>query len=144
MTLPLTFEPVGTLHVKIAPPLMVGAIQGRTRACVPITGGTLTSDRLGGVILPGGYDWAWLSEDGTAEVDARYLLELDDGSIATVINRGRCWPADETGQTFFGRSVPVFETGSAHYAWLNTKSFMCTFESRMTDGFVTLELFMTG
>ena len=144
MTVPPNFDHIGTLHVTIAPPLMVGTLHGRTRACVPITGGTLTSDHLGGKILPGGYDWAWLDEDGTATVDARYLMELDDGSIATVVNGGRCWPVDDAGQRFRGRSVPTFETGSARYPWLNTGTFLCTFESRLTDGFVDLELFMTA
>ncbi|RYH02648.1 DUF3237 domain-containing protein [Salipiger sp. IMCC34102] len=140
MTAPV-YRPIGTFHVLIAPPVMVGPMHGRMRACVPITGGTLTGPDLDGTILPGGYDWAWLSEDGRAEVEARYVLDLGGGAFATIVNRGTCAPVAGDPDTFAGHSVPVFETGDPAHDWLNHGTFVCSFVSRMADGHVNLELF---
>ncbi len=141
MTAASMYRFVGKLHVTIAEPLIVGPLHGRIRACVPITGGTLRGPDLNAAILPSGYDWAWLSEDGTAEVEARYVLDLGDGAYATIVNRGQCVPVAGQTETFAGRSIPTFETGSPEYDWLNTGTFLCTFTSRMADGFVELEMF---
>ncbi|MEQ5872218.1 DUF3237 domain-containing protein [Sagittula sp. NFXS13] len=142
MTAASMYRSVGKLHVTIAEPLIVGTLHGRIRACVPITGGTLRGPDLNATILPGGYDWAWLSEGGIAEVEARYVLNLGDGAYATVVNRGQCEPVSWQTDTFAGRSIPTFETGSPEYDWLNTGTFLCIFTSRMADAFVELELFM--
>lgn len=132
---------VATLHVDISEPLMIGPVGHRLRAVVPITGGTIRGPEIRGEVVPGGFDWAWLSEDGSADVEAHYALKLDDGSYATIVNTGSCMPLPGAEDTFTGKAVPVFETGSETYAWLNTTQFICRFTSRMADGFVDLEVF---
>lgn len=137
-----TTRPAATLHVTISEPLMVGPIGPRTRAVVPITGGTISGPEINGTVVPGGFDLAWLHDDGSAEVEAHYVLKLDDGSFATIVNTGSCTPVPGEDETFSGRAVPVFETGSEKYGWLNEAQFICRFTSRMADGFVDLELFI--
>jgi hypothetical protein len=41
-----------------------------------------------GEILNNGADWQILTADGTAIIDTRYLLKLDDGSLAYLQTRG--------------------------------------------------------
>jgi hypothetical protein len=43
---------------------------------------------LSGEILNNGADWQILTADGTAIIDTRYLLKLDDGSLAYLQTRG--------------------------------------------------------
>ena len=133
---------VARFHVTVSAPVMVGRIGGRTRAVVPITGGHFRGPEMAGEVMPGGFDWAWLGDDGTAEVEAHYVLRLDDGSFATIVNRGRCLPVPGQPDVFSGRAVPVFETGSQTYAWLNEAQFLCRFTSRMADGFVDLDIYV--
>ncbi|MBN8294844.1 DUF3237 domain-containing protein [Rhodobacter sp. NTK016B] len=130
-----------TLRVTIAEPLIVGPIDGRVRAVVPITGGTITG-KINGEVLPGGFDWAWLYDDGQAKVEAHYVLKLDDGSFATIVNVGTCKPVAGQSETFSGQAVPRFETASTTYSWINDAQFVCRFTSRMADGYVDLELFI--
>jgi hypothetical protein len=120
---------------------MVGPVGNRVRAVVPITGGTISGPGINGEVVPGGFDWAWLSDDGSAEVEAHYVLKLDDGSFATIVNAGVCVPVPGQDDTFSGKAVPRFETGSETYAWLNGTQFVCRFTSRMADGFVDLDVF---
>ncbi len=129
-----------TLRVTIAEPHIVGPVDGRVRAVVPITGGTI-SGRINGDVLPGGFDWAWLYDDGRAEVEAHYVLKLDDGSLSTIVNAGGCAPVPGQADTFSGQAVPRFETASETYGWINDTQFVCRFTSRMADGFVELELY---
>lgn len=137
-----TTRHVATLHVTISEPFMVGPVGHRVRAVVPITGGTISGPTINGEVVPGGFDWAWLDDDGCADVEAHYVLKLDDGSFATIVNAGSCVPVPGEDDTFSGKAVPRFETGSQVYAWLNTSQFVCRFTSRMADGFVDLEVFV--
>src|SRR5215210_3169109 len=52
------------------------------RRIIPITGGRFDGPQLRGAILDNGADWQVVTEDGTAIVDTRYLLRLDDGALA--------------------------------------------------------------
>lgn len=51
---------------------------------------------------------------------------------------------DQGRQTFRDRDVPVAEAGPEQRPWPGPMTFMCIFESRPMDGFVNLELSMTG
>jgi hypothetical protein len=96
--------------VTLGPSLSVGASKRGTRNVIPITGGTV-SGRVNGRIVPGGADYQLIG--ATARLDARYLLQTDDGVYIVVRNRGA-----------FGRLTPVFETASSGpYHYLNTGRF---------------------
>jgi len=96
--------------VTLGPSLSVGASKRGTRNVIPITGGTV-SGRVNGTIVPGGADYQLIG--ATATLDARYLLQTDDGVYIIVRNCGA-----------FGQLIPVFETPSAGpYNYLNTGRF---------------------
>jgi hypothetical protein len=133
-SLPLAITPsiqfLYTSVVELGQPLEVGRSPYGQRRSIPITGGRFSGPRLSGRVLPGGADWQVIRSDHVAEVDARYTLETDGGSLIHVCNRGlRHGPPDvmarlagglpvEPGQYYF-RTMPIFETAAPSLAWLN-------------------------
>lgn len=102
---------VFTETVLIGSSLSVGASKNGTRNVIPITGGTVTGAFTGSVVSAGA-DYQLLG--GTATLDARYVLESNDGEFVIVRN---CGP--------FGGLVPLFETRSdGAYAFLNSNMFL--------------------
>ena len=84
---PPTLEHLCDLAVTIAAPIEVGHTPAGLRRMIPITGGTVTGPRMNGRVLPGGADFQLILSQGTqAHLDARYVLELDDGSRVWVQN----------------------------------------------------------
>jgi hypothetical protein len=116
--------------VAVSPPYDVGRVLLGERRVVPIEGGRIEGDRLNGEILPGGADWQIVCADGTALLEARYLIRTHDGAIITVRNAGvRHGPAEvlealgrgeaADPSTYYFRATPSFEASDERYAWLN-------------------------
>jgi hypothetical protein len=85
-----------TENVTLAPSQSVGPSKRGPRNIIPITGGTV-SGQINGRVLMGGADYQNLSPPAT--IDARYLWQTEDGEIIIVRNGGS-----------FGSLVPTFET----------------------------------
>lgn len=132
--------PVAELLVSIGEPLIVGPMPGGVRAIVPITGGHIAGPSLHGKVLPGGADWAVLRDDGSADVDARYLIELTDGSLVAVHNIGRCLPVPGFDQVYGGLSTPRLECAAPALAWLGTSTLVASFRSDLVRREVRLSL----
>jgi len=107
------------------------------RKVVPITGGSFEGSHIKGNVVPGGYDWQLLRADEVVEIDARYMLQTDDGDLITLTNTGlRHGPPevmqqlaegeDVDASAYYFRSIPIFETGNAKYAWLMRSVFIAT------------------
>jgi len=107
------------------------------RKVVPITGGTIEGPNIKGKVVAGGYDWQLLRADGVVEIDARYLLQTNDGDLITLTNTGlRHGPAEVMqrlakgeevdAEEYYFRSIPLFETGNPQYAWLMRSVFIAT------------------
>jgi hypothetical protein len=84
---PFHGEPLFRLEVEVRPPEPLDPASGGPLRLVSITGGRV-SGGLTGVILPGGTDWQTLRADGGLEIDARYMLALDDGTRVELQSRG--------------------------------------------------------
>ena len=133
----LDLRPFCDLEIRLGAPLEVGASLRGRRRIIPITGGTVSGPRLQGEVLPGGADWQTVYADGTAQLEARYTLRLDDGALIDVTNYGfrhgppdvlaalaRGEPVDS--QRYYMRTTPRFETGDPRHAWLNRTLFVAT------------------
>ena len=105
------------------------------RRMIPITGGTFEGPNVKGIVIPGGYDFQLLRNDNVMEIDARYVLQTNDGALITIVNRGLRHADKEVMQQmangievspslYYFRSVPQFETGSEKYDWLNRSVFI--------------------
>jgi hypothetical protein len=99
------------------------------RRIIPITGGTFEGESIRGKVLAGGFDWQLWRSDLVTELDARYILQTDDGALITVVNQGLRHAPPETLQRmmngeqvdpndYYFRTVPLFETGIEKYSWL--------------------------
>lgn len=128
------------VRAEVADPLVVGELPNGTRRIIDIIGGTVEGPNISGTVRPGGADWQMIRrEDGFTDVDARYTLETDSGSIIYVQNIGiRHAPPDvmrrlnagetvDQGDIYF-RAVPKFETGDPELEWLMKSIFICTGE----------------
>ena len=146
MTLPApALEHIGNLTVFVATPIEAGQVTGLNsrgkRRIIPITGGTLTGPQLQGRVLPGGADFQIVVSDTCADLDARYLIALDDpqhqGQHIFVQNRAlRRGSADDIAKLVRGeavdpaaiyfRCVPTFEVSSPGLQWLSESIFVGT------------------
>jgi len=136
----MTEKTCPTLHFAFEARLTVGAprtteASGVTRRVIPILDGRFEGDGFKGIVLPGGADWQIVRPDGTTEVDARYDLQTDDGSIIAVENRGlRRGPAavlhkllageEVDPSTYYFRTAAFFRTAAPSYRWLSESVFV--------------------
>jgi len=128
------------VRAEVADPLVIGELPNGTRRIIDILGGTVDGPTIHGKVRPGGADWQIIRrEDGFTEVDARYTLETDSGSLIYVQNVGiRHAPPDvmrrlNAGETvdqslIYFRAVPKFETADPELEWLMRSIFVCTGE----------------
>jgi hypothetical protein len=146
MSLPAPLlEHVADLTVFVAAPIEAGNISGLSsrgrRRIIPITGGTLHGPRLNGRVLPGGADFQLVVSDTAADLDARYIIELDGpefggehiyvqnralrrGSAADIARLVRGEAVDPAAIYF--RCAPTFEVSSPQLAWLTESLFIGT------------------
>lgn len=130
-------EPVCELRVSVGKMEELGDIGKGVRRVIPITGGTFSGADIKGTILSGGYDWQIIRSDGVAELEARYVLKTDDGSLITVVNKGlrhgppevmkRLAKGEEVDPSeYYFRAIPEFEVAAKKYDWLNKSIFIST------------------
>jgi hypothetical protein len=138
-----------TSSVEVDPPMIVGATTYGERRIIPIKGGSFAGPRLSGKILPGGADWQVIRTDGTAELEARYTLETDDGALIYVLNQGiRSGSKEVMGRLargekvhaseYYFRTRPVFETGAPKYQWLHNIVAVATGERLPAEVIITV------
>lgn len=145
-TLPApALEHVADLTVFVATPIEAGSITGLNsrgkRRIIPITGGTLRGPQLNGRVLAGGADFQLVVSDTAADLDARYIIELDGpefagehlyvqnralrrGSAADIARLVRGEVVDPAAIYF--RCAPSFEVSSPKLAWLTDSLFVGT------------------
>ena len=119
------------MHVKVGTVLNIGAVPYGIRRTAPLGGGTFEGPRLRGTILPGtSADWQLLRSDGVLEMDLRFTLQTDDGSLISMSSFGpRHGPPEVIAalgrgetvdpSTYYFRTMPRFETAAPKYAFLN-------------------------
>src|SRR5215475_8987546 len=73
--------------ITVAPTQILGHTPAGERRVVQILSGRFEG-RLQGHVLPGGSDYQVVGADGTAYLDARYVIETDDGALILVQNMG--------------------------------------------------------
>ncbi len=145
-----TLEFVFEVRVDIAPHLRIGRSADEELTFTPITGGTVSGPRLNGVVLAGGGDWA-VERSRTSQLEARYLLQADDGAVIDILNRGYFRADDavlarlEAGENvpeeeYYFRTAPVFQTDAPAHRWLAEHQFVGM--ARDEDGQVCVRVFL--
>jgi hypothetical protein len=128
--------------VTVAAPLMVGPSSRGLRRIVPITGGTVKGPQLNGRVVSGGADWQVIRPDDVLDVEAKYTLQADDGTLIIVSNKGmRHGPKEIIDKLTHGeavdpslyyfRTTAQFEVASdSKHVWLNRAMFVGVGERR--------------
>ena len=115
----------------------LGEVPRGRRRIIPILGGTFEGPNIRGKVLPGGADWQIVRADGLAELDTRYALQTEQGSVIYIQNAGmRHAPPDVTKKLLAGeavdpaqvyfKTVPAFETSAPDLQWLTRAIFVGT------------------
>ncbi|MGW2183656.1 DUF3237 domain-containing protein [Streptomyces sp. NPDC001732] len=119
----------------LAPARHIGHGAGEATEFVPITGGTVDGPRLRGTVLAGGGDWCD-KRGGVYQLDARYLVEADDGAVIDITNRGYYHEEDPDSPSqhegalqvseagVYYRTSPVFRTDAPAHLWLARTVFI--------------------
>ena len=106
------FRPLCRIEIEAAPPLTIGSTRAGEIRVVPFVSGTFEGPELRGSVLAGGTDWQEIAGDGTLEIQARYLLETDQGERIEVRSEGiRTGSPEILSQLAQGAELPA----SAYY-----------------------------
>ncbi|NIZ12636.1 DUF3237 family protein [Phaeobacter sp. HF9A] len=97
---------------------------GTTRAMFPITGGMAEGIGWRARILPGGADFALGLPDGSYAIEARYCMELTDGTPIMVTNAGRMTPQPDG--SFLGRTRATLEVPEGPHSALGAAVYFGT------------------
>jgi hypothetical protein len=132
---------VADLKVLVDRPVEAGQVLGLNsrgkRRIIPITGGSVSGPLLNGKVMAGGADFQIVVSDTSADLDARYLIELDSGEHIFVQNRAlRRGSAENIAKLVRGeavnpaeiyfRCVPTFEVSSPSLQWMTESIFLGT------------------
>ena len=89
------------------------------RTIVSVTGGTFEGPKLKGKVMSPGADWPLAINANFRVLDVRTLLVTDDNEHIYCSYRGHVYtPPPGQGERYW-RTLPLFETNSEKYAWLN-------------------------
>jgi hypothetical protein len=144
----LEFVASGRIQVDVS--RVVGAAGRTQRRVVPITGGTFEGPRLRAVVVGGGADWQIDDGEGVVAIEARYLIETQDGVTISVINRGLRRASPEitaklaarepvSPDAYYFRATPAFDAPPGPYAWMRESLFLSI--GRREPDSVSLDVF---
>ncbi len=145
MTDPLRAEPTFSIQVECEAAVDLGSTPYGQRRVIPIIGGHVDDEALRAEVLSGGADQQLVRADGVLELEARYLLRSDDGSLISVYNRGivvspnlirtpgpgtpEPQQATDAPTRPYVRTAIQFEApAEGPHAWLNRSIFLSTVE----------------
>ncbi|MEU6994627.1 DUF3237 domain-containing protein [Streptomyces sp. NPDC046465] len=122
------------IRAELADTLRIGNGDGEVTEFTPIVGGRVDGPALRGKVLPGGGDWS-STRGKVCELEARYLLQADDGAVIDIVNRGYYSPRAAAPDQFDGdlqvseaghyyRTSPVFRTDAPAHRWLAESVFV--------------------
>jgi Protein of unknown function (DUF3237) len=134
-------EHIADLKVLVDRPIEAGQVVGLNsrgkRRIIPIIGGSVSGPKLNGKIMAAGADFQIVVSDTSADLDARYMIELDSGEHIFVQNHAlRRGSAENIAKLVRGeavdpteiyfRCVPTFEVSSPSLQWMTESLFLGT------------------
>jgi hypothetical protein len=135
--------PLGTMTITMAPPTVIDGGPAGVRIVVEFAAVTIDGPRLKAKTRGHTHgDWMTVGPDGTGSLDARFLVETDDGAVLYVRGLGR---NDASG--FVDGAVNVFcfffEAADDRYRWLNRAAVIAR-GRRQEDGAMLFSLSMVS
>lgn len=126
---------VFSARVDVSPAIEQGLINGGKTRFIPIIGGEVYGPRLSGVVLDGGGDWQIIRPGGLTDIEARYFIQADDGTVIGVHNVG-VRVADEatidklaagefvSADQYYFRAQPRFTLTDGEHDWMKRHVFI--------------------
>lgn len=126
--MPLKSKPLFSFSGVLSPSQRFG-----TKILAPFVSGVVSGPIVNGCILSGGGDWLTTRPGGVSELDVRLSIETSDKELVFMSGLGRRviasslterlvsfddWAALDPA-SYYLRLLPVFETGSSKYGFLN-------------------------
>lgn len=134
-------ELVFKIEVLCDPPQMLGTRDGGRMLMIPITGGTVSGPKLNGEIIPGGADWA-VVYPSHAQVEARYAIRAEDGTVIQVFNAGAVPIGEQGERPALPLTTPRFIAPNGPHGWLNHGVFVGTLDANPANmGVVRIGVF---
>ncbi len=112
------------IRADLGPAVEFATTTGTTRAMFPITGGEARGLGWQARILPGGADFALALPDGSYAIEARYCLEMTDGTPIMVTNAGKMIP--QADGSYLGRTRASLEVPQGPHAALGDAVYFGT------------------
>lgn len=112
------------IRADLGPAVEFATTQGTVRAMFPITGGLALGRGWTARILPGGADFALGLPDGSYAIEARYCLEMEDGTPVMITNTGRMVP--QADGSYLGRTRAALEVPEGPHRALGDAVFFGT------------------
>lgn len=127
---------VTTVIAQVSKPIELGITASGARRIIPITSGIAKGDLINGVIGGGFNDYQLIRSDSVAEIQARYVIETEDGALIYVENNGIRHGAPELVEKLkrgeyvdpsliYFKASPKLESSDARYEWVNRHIFIC-------------------
>ena len=127
-----------TISIKLSKPYWVKpSVRGDTRAAIYAAEGSVEGPLLNGRIVPmSGGDFPLQRENGVIDFDARYLIEVDDGAIIFLENRGYRWGRSAEiaermrhndpvpFEDYYMRVTPKFDAPAGPHEWMSKHVFV--------------------
>lgn len=122
-------RPVLHIAVEVAPPQLLGKLNGVERRLIPILGGSVSGPGLAGRILPGGSDIQVVREDGAIELTARYAADFGELGMVLIENQGirrpaAAAPGESPSPSTYFRGTVRFAAPAGPLQWLNDSIFV--------------------
>jgi hypothetical protein len=130
-----SLEFVFEIIINVGNAFDIGDTGNGIRKIIPLLGGTFKGPGMSGIILPGGADWQLIRQNDVADVNARYILQTDDGALIYLCNSGIRVASREVlkklangeivdPDAYYFRTSPAFETADSKYSWLMKHLFI--------------------
>jgi Protein of unknown function (DUF3237) len=105
------------INLLLDAPFDIGKLPIGKRVIYPVKGGSFEGPELKGKVQAFGADWVLRLDSVTTKLDVRLLLETEDGQLISNTYSGIVY--NNPDGTTYWRIMPVFETSSKKYEWLN-------------------------
>lgn len=126
-----------TVSIELSKPYYLRpSSMGSERAAVYAAAGTVEGPNIRGRVIPySGGDFPLVRPNGVIDFDARYLLELDDGTLVYLQSRGYRWAVPDATERmqrnealepheYYMRVSPKFDVPDGPHEWLGRHVFI--------------------
>lgn len=123
-----SLEHIFSYQLQLNPPEVIGPVPEGIRAIAYVAQGTLSGDKINGILRSGGGDWITIRPDGVAITDVRGTIETRDGALIYLSYTGVMDLGEAGYQNFIQnqlpptakiRNTPRLQTAHPQYQWLN-------------------------